>query len=570
MLATVIALTLLQSGVSVVFSYVSRDFWSALNTRDVSGFSTVVSRFGLALIAGVPVSVFYRFQREKLALKWREWMTERVLSLYTANRAFYSISTNQQTAGGEGTALAVTSSSPSSAYNGLDNPDQRIAEDVRSFCTVSLAFFITVLTSLIDLVSFSAILWSIYPQLFVAIVAYASVGTVVTASIGKKLAALNFEQLQREADFRYALMRLRENAESIAFYGGEQQEQQQAVQRLGRLTDNIAEVIRQQRNLEFFTTSYRYLIQILPGTIVAPLYFKGAVELGSVSQSYSAFNHILGDLSLIVNQFEDLARFGAGIDRLGEFVEALQREDRLETISRAGVISRPSPGHSNVLSVRDVSVLTPDRRRTLCSGLSFDVASGSKLLIVGESGTGKSSLLRAIAGLWRAGKGSVVRPNNDEVFFLPQKPYCTLGSLRDQLKYPGEEKWRGSRQRRQTKNYASEDEELLAILDAKAELARALDVVQDWSSILSLGEQQRLAFGRLLYAHPSLAILDEATSAMDLETEKTMYKVMEEWNSGISVVSVGHRPSLKAFHDMMLRLKTNEGWEVGPSCHPPF
>ncbi|GAB5357675.1 hypothetical protein AAMO2058_000394700 [Amorphochlora amoebiformis] len=678
MLATVIGLTLLQSGVSVVFSFVGRDFWSALNTRDVSGFGTVVSRFGVALLAGVPVSVFYRFQREKLSLKWREWMTNRVLALYTANRAYYALSSQN-----------------TNSTQGFDNPDQRIAEDVRSFCTVSLAFFITVLTSAIDLVSFSAILWSIYPQLFVAIVTYAAVGTVITAKIGKKLAALNFEQLQREADFRYSLMRLRENAESIAFYGGEDQERNEAKLRLKSLTANIAEIIRQQRNLEFFTTSYRYLIQILPGTIVAPLYFKGAVQLGSVSQSYSAFNHILSDLSLIVNQFEDLARFGAGIDRLGEFVEALRNEDQ-EAVKRAltrmreeqaleekkssgenggmesapsttsllamplavnqtlmqgvaetlpwmggGVITNPGidttlhradssrvkggsqgkvarlaeedtakalkeldtlvssngqmdeslirirefPEHGELgaaLRLDDFSLVTPDRRRQLVTGLNLRIEMGSKMLIAGESGTGKSSLLRAMAGLWRAGSGTVSRPPQNEIFFLPQKPYCTLGSLRDQLKYPGTLRWEKSRAKRLKDKYASEDDELLDILNkvrlgnlatkwapgckgsADCDSAKGLDVVQDWSSILSLGEQQRLAFGRLLYACPSLAILDEATSALDLETEKAMYRAMEERVPGISVVSVGHRPSLKAYHDNMLRLRTDGDWEITP------
>jgi len=687
MLATVIALTLLQSGVSVMFSFVSKDFWSALNTRDVSGFANVVSRFGVALVSGVPVAVFYRYQRERLSLKWREWMTERVLTLYTANRAFYSI---------ENLSTQDASSSKGGASTSLDNPDQRIAEDVRSFCTVSLAFFITVLTSCIDLVSFSAILWSIYPQLFVAILVYASLGTVVTAYLGKKLAALNFEQLQREADFRYSLMRLRENAESIAFYGGEEQERAESQERLNSLIDNVQELIRQQRNLEFFTTSYRYLIQILPGTIVAPLYFKGAVELGSVSQSYSAFNHILGDLSLIVNQFEDLARFGAGIDRLGEFIEALRAEDtdaartalakmraaapsegdtqraadmaagrkgllelprafnqtlqmglnealplprvpeigspipmgntnalmgregtpsspssssssedgRIETAKKAlrdiedslGIDSSAGPtiilnnfdstGLTGVplLRVRNVSLLTPDRRRSLVQQLSLQLEPGGSMLIVGDSGTGKSSLLRAIAGLWRAGSGTIDRPLQEEVFFLPQRPYCTLGSLRDQLKYPGMERWRKSRSARLQKKYETEDDELLDILSAvklgglakkwanegradgdhddDVDLKSALDVKKDWSSILSLGEQQRLAFGRLLYACPSLAILDEATSALDLDTEREMYRVVKERIPGLSVVSVGHRPSLKAFHDTMLRLKQDGQWEV--------
>lgn len=252
LLAGVMALTLLNSGVSVAFSYIGRDFWTALSAKETDEFYSVLQRFMAALVAGVPITVLYRFQREKLALKWREWMTQRVMGRYYSSRTYYVLEASKE----------------------IDNPDQRIAEDVRSFTKVSLEFFISIITSVIDLVSFSAILFQIYPELFLAILAYAGLGTAATTYIGRSLVGLNFEQLQREADFRFGLIRVRENSESIAFYGGEQLELNEVSRRLARLLDNFSQIISAQRNLEFFTVSYRYLIQILPAFIVAPLYFE--------------------------------------------------------------------------------------------------------------------------------------------------------------------------------------------------------------------------------------------------------------------------------------------------------
>lgn len=304
--ATVIALTLLNSGVSVAFSYVGRDFYSALSSKDPEQFNEMLLKFSAALTLGVPVSVFYRYQREKLSLEWREWMTTRVLDLYFSNGVYYGVERGGM----------------------VDNPDQRIAEDVKSFTAFSLTLFITAVTSVIDLASFSAILYSIKPSLFLDIFAYALFGTVSTSYIGRRLGGLNFEQLKKEADFRYALVRVRENAEGIAFYEGEDTEGGEVGDRLGRVVENTGDVIKAQRNLEFFTTAYRYLIQVLPVSVVAPLFFAGTIPLGVVTQSTSAFNHILSDLSVIVNQFESLSLFSAGIGRLKEFLDEVRDQSR--------------------------------------------------------------------------------------------------------------------------------------------------------------------------------------------------------------------------------------------------
>lgn len=399
-LVAVIAVTLLNSGVSVVFSYVSRDFYNALNARDQGLFYEKIELYFAALLVAVPVAVSYRFLREKLSLYWREALTSKVLDDYYSSRTFYQIETLRD----------------------IDNPDQRIAEDVRAFTRTSLDFFITVITSVIDLLSFSAILFQIYPPLFLAIIAYSGVGSVVTTNLGRSLVGLNYERLLREADFRFSLIRTRENAEAIAFYDGNASEEKQNVWNLlKKALDTQLGIVTTQRNLEVFTTSYRYLVQILPSLIIAPLYFAQKVELGTISQSYGAFNHILGDFSIIINQFEALSAFSAGLTRLSTFLDKIDNSTReadeaTSTFSLGTTRCYPEPtvpaGAGGVgrmvLSVRNLTVLTPDGKRTLIggiqtpsvcdsnsssssgsscvSGIDFDLREADRVLVVGPSG----------------------------------------------------------------------------------------------------------------------------------------------------------------------------------------
>ena len=612
--AGMVGITLLNSGVSVAFSYVGKDFWNALSSKDAANFYPMLTKYAAALIVGMPVSVLYRFQRERLAVAWREWLTDRTLQLYSSNRVYYALER-----GGE-----------------VDNPDQRIAEDVRSFTAFSLQLFITIVTSIIDLVSFSFILYSIQPSLFVAIIAYASFGTLTTTALGRKLVGLNFEKLQKEANFRYSLVRIRENAESIAFYAGEDIEGREVSNRLEKVIDNRKEIIGAQRNLEFFTTGYQYFIQILPVWVVAPRFFAGQIQLGVVSQSVGAFNHILNDLSVIVNQFEQLSSFSAAIDRLSQFMAAIREADE-DRSGADGLLMLPNATDTNggagssaldavveeetelsritlrqmaplgdlqspladagskpklILSIQNVTLLTPDRKRTLIDGLHLGLREGENLLIVGTSGAGKSSLLRAIAGLWTAGDGTIERPSDEDVYFLPQRPYCALGSLKDQLLYPSMEDLNpddypdGHRlNKAHLLRQSMTDEDLLAVLDAVdlGELPNragdgnpiiGLNTVLDWSNTLSLGEQQRLAFGRLLVNRPRLVVLDEATSALDMTTEAKMYGLLAKMalkelkndgglsRAGLTYVSVGHRPSLLVYHDTKLRLNGGGDYEV--------
>ncbi|GJD06596.1 ABC transporter D family member 2, chloroplastic [Galdieria sulphuraria] len=449
-LGSVVALTLLQSGVSVAFSYIGRDFWNALSEKNLENFQHEIILFFTAMVVGVPIFVLYSYFREILSIHWREWLSDRILNKYFEKRGFYYLESNSQ----------------------VDNPDQRIADDIRAFTNTSLQFILTFIISAVDLISFSVILFSIYPELFLVLIGYAN--------------------CKRKQTF-------------VMFW-----EQELAKSRLNKALSRTIDIAKLQRNLEFFTNSYRYLIQVLPAWVVSPLYFQGAIGLGVISQSISAFNHILSDLSIIVNRFEQLSQFSAGIDRLGEFLEVLEANESIG-IEKDALIQRRET-EDIVLQLCNISIMIPSEEpRYLIRDVNLKVERGQRLLIVGASGKGKSSLLRVIAGLWKCGSGTVRCPSLKDTCFLPQRPYCTLGSLREQLIYP---------KTRQQVNYT--DQELIQVLE-KVDLLdlferyNDLDVVRDWSDTLSLGEQQRLAFGRLLLSRPKFVLMDEASSALDLK-----------------------------------------------------
>ena len=600
----IFCLALLNGGINVVFSYLNRDFWNALAGKNVEQFYEILEKFLGACLILAPIKVIYSYQLDKLSIYWRRWMTDRVFQMYQSNRVYYSLERDWD----------------------IDNPDQRISQDINNFTQTSLTLFRDSLTSIIDLVSFSIILFSIRPQLFIAIIIFAGIGTIVTYAIGKKLIRLNFENLQKEADFRYSLVRIRDNSESIAFYGGEDIEGKEINERLTIVIANMIEINVARRNLNFFTTLYNYSTWILPLIVIAPDYFEGTVEMGEVSQASSAFSHVLNDLSIIIDKFEKLSGFFAGIDRLHQFIVSIREVDPTRSASStlmdlpnnydfkmnnngmnqettpSGLILgnqiiicqkqrsiQPTNIHgipNQALAIENLFILTPDNKRKLISNLTFSITWKQNLLISGPSGSGKSSLLRAIAGLWTTGSGVIERPNDGDIYFLPQRPYCSLGTLRDQLLYPCTQSMStadfpdGHRlSRAHLLVEKIEDSDLLDILDSVnlSNLAdragdgnpyRGLNTVLDWSNILSLGEQQRLAFGRVLINRPRLVILDEATSALDVESERCMYELLQrmqkERGSSFCYVSVGHRPSLMKYHDVKLHINNETSFTFQP------
>ncbi|MBD2463799.1 ABC transporter ATP-binding protein/permease [Oscillatoria sp. FACHB-1407] len=527
LLALLLIMSVVVNGLNVGISFVFRFVDTSLAEKQADTFWRYIFIYIGILILGTPIVVLYGFLRDKLGRFWREWLTKDFLDRYFRNRAYYEINQNTD----------------------LDNPDQRISEDINSFTVTSLQFLLVVLGAIITLFSFTGVLISISLPLTATLLVYAIGGTIITTFIGKRLIAINFNQLRREADFRYGLVHVRDNAEAIAFYQGEDRESLSVKDRFMQAIRNYDLLIGWQRNLDFFTTGYGYLVAALPYLVVAPIYLSGQTDFGTITQAAIAFRQIFGALSIIVTQFEKLTAFAAGIKRLGAFREALDQTDMPAQHSTIDTVN------ADVLSLHHVTLQTPNRMSTLVSDLSVELQPGDGLLIVGHSGCGKSSVLRAIAGLWNCGTGKITRPNLEEMLFLPQRPYMVLGTLREQLLYPNVHQSVDENQLRQVLQQVN-----LADLP---ERVGGFEAELDWANVLSLGEQQRLAIARLLMTKPRYAILDEATSALDWKNEALIYKIIQA--SQTTYISVGHRSSLLKYHRHVLKLEHDSRWKVLPA-----
>ena len=532
LLGLLIALMLCETQLAVMLNDKAGEMTSALAARNGDRFWAAVWATLAVLAFAVPIYAFYYYMRDAFANHWRRWLTGRFLDGYLGDRRYYAL--------GGGDAI--------------DNPDQRISEDINTFTGRSIHFLLIFLGSAMQLVAFSAVLWSISRVLVAFLVVYALAGTFIALVVfGSPLIRLNFWQLRREADFRFSLMRVRENAESIAFYRGEAQERALIDQRFGAVFDNFARLIRKQRSLNLFQRGFYQLTLVVPNMILAGGVLSGQLEVGRAVQAAGAFAAVLGAVSVIVDNFESLSRFVAGIGRLHALSQAVLTPAASDAGTDAHPRIRTEP--ADRLTLQALTVCTPQSERVLIRELDLSLEPGDGLLITGASGCGKSSLLRAIAGLWCTGSGVVRHPPLDDLFFLPQRPYMQLGSLRSQLAYP----------RAQS---PVNDERLLEILrDAHlAELAArvgGLDAVQDWEKLLSAGEQQRLAFARVLVHHPRIVLLDEATSALDHRSEAALYRRLR--TDGITLVSVAHRASVLLYHSQVLELQGDGRWALHPA-----
>jgi putative ATP-binding cassette transporter len=515
---------------NVFFNRQSGEFASALAERDARRFWHSVFVFAGLLVVAVPIYSYYYYVRDKLAIEWRRWLTDKVLARYFADHAFYRLLANPE----------------------IDNPDQRIAENVGSFTTQSLNFLLLFASAAFELMAFSKILWSISRLLVLILVAYAATGTLVTVGVfSGRMIKLYFEKLRREADFRFGLLRIRENAESIALYRGEGQENAQVQQRFGWLFDNFIQLIRWSLRLNLFSYTYSFTALVLPTLVIAPRVLSGELEVGRVVQAQGAFASVLGALTIFVDNLENLSYFAAGVGRLDTFIDSLERRD----INAGPERSRIALREGDLLHFDDVTLQTPNYERTIVKALTVRVPPGEGLLIAGESGLGKSSLLRAIAGLWSSGTGTLVRPRQEDLLFLPQHAYMILGTVRQQLCYPNVERH-------------VPDEELHDALERVnlgdlTDRFGGFDAELDFEKVLSVGERQRVAFARILLNRPRYVFLDEATSALDHVNEGKLYQLLA--STSTTIVSVSHHPALVKYHSQVLELTGGGAWRLCPA-----
>jgi putative ATP-binding cassette transporter len=530
LLLAVVALNLGTVYISVRINEWNNAFFDALQAFNGGEFFRQIVIFCFLAALAIIMSVYALYLNQMLQIRWRRWLTRRYLSFWLADRAYYHLQLRSST----------------------DNPDQRIAEDLNQFTSYVLSLSLGLLTSVVSLISFLIILWRLSGPLQIPLgslgiahipaylvwvaLLYAGVGTWLTIKIGRPLVPLNFARQRFEADFRFSLVRMRENAESIALYGGERVELNLFDERFKSVFENFWQIMKRQKSLTWFTIGYAQVAIIFPIVAVAPRYFAKQIQLGGLMQVVNAFSSVQSSLSFIITSYTEIAAWQAVTERLSGF------EARMQAIRETSHESQQIEfrGAEVSLAVDKLDLDLPDGT-PLLGGIEFTLDRGEAMLISGPTGAGKSTLLRAIAGLWPFGSGEI-GIGEGSMLFLPQRPYLPLGTLASALLYPNSEK-----------NHATEAR-LAAVLEevGLGRFARELRTVDNWSQRLSLGEQQRLAFARVLLARPPLLFLDEATSAVDEPSEARLYGLLRTVPWQPTIVSVGHRSSLHRFHDHVL------------------
>lgn len=527
LLGIVVALTLVLVGFQVVFSLWQNRFYNTLQNKDFDGFVRELTFFSALAAAYIIVAGYNVYLKLALQIRWRRWLTERFLDSWLADRAYYRI--------------ALTDA-------GTDNPDQRIADDIRLFTGYTLTLGLGLLDAVVTLVSFIGILWGLSGpveilgveipgyMVWVALV-YAVLGTWAAHLVGRKLVPLNFEKQKVEADFRFALVRIRENMEGIAFHRGEADEQRRADGRFVALMANWWLWARQTKLLSWYTNFYGQLAVIFPFVVASPGYFAGRLQLGDLVQTSTAFGQVQSSLSFFVTAYDTLAEWKATVERLTTFRRAIEAA---RAAASDGVVQQAGGA---TLAGEHLRVSLPTGR-VLAEEASLAIAPGEAVLLRGASGSGKTTLLRALAGIWPFATGEVRAPDGARLLFLPQRPYIPQGSLHAAVSYPDAPGRHDAAAVR-------------AALEAAGlgALAPALEEEADWSRRLSGGEQQRLAFARAFLLAPDFVVLDEATASLDPAGEAALYAELRRRLPRAGLLSVAHRESVAPFHDRVLLLE---------------
>lgn len=547
LLGVIILLNLSLVGMDVVLNFWNGAFYDSLQNKDWRAFVDLLFLYhrgsdgsfmpGFSAVAAIYiiVAVYRTYLNQWLQIRWRRWLTRGFIDQWLSDRAYYRISLTTSAAG-----------------LGTDNPDQRIAEDLRSFVGDTLSLGLDLLSNIVSLISFVGILWSLSGSVhllgvtiggymvWVALI-YAIIGTWLTHLVGRPLATLSFRQQRFEADFRFSLVRLRENVEGIALYGGEEDEHAALLTRFSAVVMNWWAIMQRTKLLNALTSGYQQIAVVFPIIVAAPRYFGGQIPLGGLTRTASAFGQVQGAMSWFVGSYASLAAWSATVERLASFQRSIEAA---RAQAGSGIAVTESAGDS--LDLHHLHITLPNGK-SLIEEDAYRFLRGESVVISGRSGLGKSTLFRAIAGIWPFGEGKIARPQGSYLF-LPQRPYLPLGSLRHIVTYPAAAD--------------SMSDEMIAEALRKAGLGALVERLgeeHDWSLLLSGGEQQRLAIARALLIRPDWLFLDEATSNLDPEAEAELYQLLKRELPGTTVISIAHNPGVAAFHDRKITLSARAG-----------
>lgn len=535
LLLIIVAIELAVVGIAVLINRWNNAFYNALQDRDWNSFVNQLAYFSLLAATFIVLKVYQLYLNQWLQVRWRRWMTQAYLRNWLDDANHYRMQLQGDAA---------------------DNPDQRIAEDIQLFVVRTLRIGLGFLNSVVTILSFVVILWglsdaaplhlfgstlNIPGYLVWAALIYSVAGTLFTHLIGRPLIRLIFTQQRYEADFRFNLVRTRENSEQVALLGGEKAETGRLVDRFQQIVNNWFNIMTRQKKLTFFTAGFDQVSVVFPYIVVSPAYFAGQVQLGALMQTASAFGSVQNAMSFFVTAYSELAEWGAVIQRLTGFNAAIDQA-RMTAAPASGI--RRVPGESKAgIQLHDVSLRLPNGA-PLVADVQTAFGTGRNTLLTGPSGSGKSTLFRAIAGVWPFGRGTIAIPADAHVMILPQRPYFPVASLAVAIAYPAEPG-------------TFSNETLARTLETVGlpALAKRLNEEAHWNRMLSLGEQQRLAIARAILQKPDFLFLDEATASLDEDSEAALYEILRKQLAGTTVISIGHRSTLTAFHDRKIALK---------------